>query len=104
MRTEVRIAASDQLQVSVQDTMRVEIACSDDLGGEVIVRAEEGQRGLATFSIGFDSGAGQEGDEFKYSDLVAETFETEHTRWRVGPDEQIRAVVYGRTTTEGQRA
>ena len=33
---------------------------------------------LATFSIGFDAEGGEEGDEFDYSDLVAETFGTDH--------------------------
>ncbi len=51
----------------------------------VALLADAGQRGLATFSIGFDDGAGQEGDEFKYSDLIAREFGTEHLRWRVGP-------------------
>ncbi|MGF1551636.1 MAG: N-acetylglutaminylglutamine amidotransferase [Paracoccaceae bacterium] len=40
--------------------------------------AEEGQRGLNTFSIGFEAAHGEQGDEFKYSDLVAERYDTEH--------------------------
>jgi asparagine synthase (glutamine-hydrolysing) len=54
--------------------------------------AEAGQRGLATFSIGFDDGAGQEGDEFVYSDLIADAFGTEHARWRVGPSRVLDAL------------
>lgn len=39
---------------------------------------EAGQVGLNTFSIGFEGANGEQGDEFRYSDLVAERFETEH--------------------------
>lgn len=44
----------------------------------VALLAGEGQSGLATFSIGFDSQGGHEGDEFRYSDVVAERFATDH--------------------------
>ena len=54
--------------------------------------ADAGQRGLATFSIGFEEGAGQEGDEFEYSDRIAREFGTEHSRWRVGPRRVLDAV------------
>jgi asparagine synthase (glutamine-hydrolysing) len=40
--------------------------------------AEAGQRGLNTFSIGFETVGDECGDEFAYSDLVAERFETQH--------------------------
>lgn len=40
--------------------------------------AEAGQHGLATFSIGFESVGGVKGDEFRYSDIVAERFDTDH--------------------------
>jgi asparagine synthase (glutamine-hydrolysing) len=53
----------------------------------VALLAEQGQAGLATFSIGFDAVAGREGDEFRWSDLVAERFATDHHRIRVGSDE-----------------
>ncbi|SCL19404.1 asparagine synthase (glutamine-hydrolysing) [Micromonospora rhizosphaerae] len=49
----------------------------------VALLAGEGQRGLATFSIGFDSVGGREGDEFVYSDLVAKTFDTDHHQIKV---------------------
>jgi asparagine synthase (glutamine-hydrolysing) len=45
--------------------------------------AEAGQTGLSTFSIGFESVAGVEGDEFKYSDIVAERFATDHHQMRI---------------------
>jgi asparagine synthase (glutamine-hydrolysing) len=40
--------------------------------------AEAGQQGLATFSVGFESVAGEAGDEFRYSDLIARHFQTRH--------------------------
>jgi asparagine synthase (glutamine-hydrolysing) len=39
---------------------------------------EAGQVGLNTFSIGFEAANNESGDEFRYSDLIAERFETEH--------------------------
>jgi asparagine synthase (glutamine-hydrolysing) len=40
--------------------------------------AQAGQRDLSTFSIGFDSVNGEKGDEFEYSDVVAQYFGTQH--------------------------
>jgi asparagine synthase (glutamine-hydrolysing) len=54
--------------------------------------AEQGQQGLATFSIGFDAVAGKAGDEFGWSDLVAERFGTEHHRIRVATGDLTAAV------------
>jgi asparagine synthase (glutamine-hydrolysing) len=49
----------------------------------VALLAEAGQHGLQTFSIGFDSAGGESGDEFEYSTLVAERFETDHHRIKI---------------------
>jgi asparagine synthase (glutamine-hydrolysing) len=40
--------------------------------------AEAGQKGLQTFSVGFEEANGEKGDEFVYSDLVARHYDTEH--------------------------
>ncbi len=40
--------------------------------------AEEGQEKLNTFSVGFEAAGGEKGDEFYYSDLIAEHFRTRH--------------------------
>jgi asparagine synthase (glutamine-hydrolysing) len=40
--------------------------------------AEAGQEGLRTFSIGFEGVAGEAGDEFRYSDVIAKHFGTDH--------------------------
>ncbi|WP_372399141.1 N-acetylglutaminylglutamine amidotransferase [Azospirillum sp. HJ39] len=42
--------------------------------------AENGQSGLKTFSIGFETVGDERGDEFQYSDIVAEHFGTDHRR------------------------
>lgn len=54
--------------------------------------AERGQTGLKTFSIGFDAVNGVEGDEFKYSDIVAKHFGTDHNRIMVDPSRTLGAL------------
>jgi len=44
---------------------------------------EHGQDDLSTFSIGFDTIGDEEGDEFRWSDAVAERFDTDHHQIRV---------------------
>ncbi|MFW6033151.1 MAG: N-acetylglutaminylglutamine amidotransferase [Phycisphaeraceae bacterium] len=45
--------------------------------------AEAGQQDLETFSVGFGSVGGEEGDEFRYSDVIADRFATRHHKIRV---------------------
>lgn len=45
--------------------------------------AQQGAERLETFSIGFESAGGEEGNEFQYSDLIARTFGTTHHQIRV---------------------
>ncbi len=54
--------------------------------------ASEGQKGLKTFSIGFEAAGGEKGDEFQYSDLVARHFGTEHFKIMVKSDRLISAL------------
>ncbi|MDO3378879.1 N-acetylglutaminylglutamine amidotransferase [Geoalkalibacter halelectricus] len=42
--------------------------------------AEQGQKGLKTYSVGFESVGEEKGDEFQYSDLIAAHYGTEHHR------------------------
>ncbi|KAA1194013.1 N-acetylglutaminylglutamine amidotransferase [Pseudohalioglobus sediminis] len=49
----------------------------------VALLAEQGQSSLSTFSVGFESVGDEAGDEFKYSDLVASQFGTDHHQIRV---------------------
>ncbi len=54
--------------------------------------AKAGQSGLNTFSIGFESVGDVEGDEFRYSDVVAERFGTTHHKIRIGTDRLLGSV------------
>ena len=50
--------------------------------------AEAGQKNLKTFSVGFEDQPEEKGNEFEYSDAVAEHFNTEHHRFLV-PNNQV---------------
>ncbi len=58
----------------------------------VALLAEAGQADLATFSIGFADAGGESGDEFAYSDLVAEQFGTDHHQIRIGHERLVPGV------------
>ncbi len=51
--------------------------------------AEEGQKHLATYSIGFEEANGEKGDEFVYSDLIAKHYGTDHHKIFI-PSEEMR--------------
>ncbi|MEU9441255.1 N-acetylglutaminylglutamine amidotransferase [Streptomyces sp. NPDC048304] len=81
---EWRDAVLDALRTAVRRRMvadvPVGVLLSGGLDSSLIVAllADEGQRDLATFSVGFEAEGGDEGDEFRYSDLVAREFATDH--------------------------
>ncbi|QTE02026.1 N-acetylglutaminylglutamine amidotransferase [Streptomyces cyanogenus] len=81
---EWRDAVLEALRTAVRRRMvadvPVGVLLSGGLDSSLIVAllADEGQRDLATFSVGFEAEAGVEGDEFRYSDLVAREFATDH--------------------------
>lgn len=50
--------------------------------------AEVGQKDLKTFSVGFEDAPEEKGNEFEYSDAVAQKFETEHHQLMV-PNNQV---------------
>ncbi len=58
----------------------------------VALLAHGGQSGLKTYSIGFESVGGVEGDEFRYSDLIADRFATDHTRIEVSSRRALEAL------------
>ncbi|MGW9450650.1 N-acetylglutaminylglutamine amidotransferase [Streptomyces sp. NPDC055632] len=87
-----RDAVLDALRTAVRRRMvadvPVGVLLSGGLDSSLIVAllAEEGQRDLATFSVGFESEGGEEGDEFAYSDLIARRYDTEHHQLMVPSD------------------
>jgi asparagine synthase (glutamine-hydrolysing) len=58
----------------------------------VALLAEAGQRDLKTFSIGFTAAGGESGDEFAYSDLIAERFGTDHHQIRIDDSRLLPAL------------
>src|SRR5690606_2412585 len=54
--------------------------------------SEAGVSDLRTFSIGFESHGGLEGDEFRYSDVVAQRFGTRHHRIRIASHRPLPAL------------
>ncbi|SDH16691.1 asparagine synthase (glutamine-hydrolysing) [Pseudomonas benzenivorans] len=50
---------------------------------------EAGVEQLSTFSIGFEDAGDERGDEFQYSDLIAERFHTRHHQLRIGEQEVL---------------
>jgi asparagine synthase (glutamine-hydrolysing) len=91
-------AVLDALRVAVRRRMvsdvEVGVLLSGGVDSSLVVGllAEQGQQGLRTFSIGFEAVGGRSGDEFVYSDLVAERFGTQHTKMLVPPDRVLPAL------------
>ncbi|MFB7864574.1 N-acetylglutaminylglutamine amidotransferase [Streptomyces sp. NPDC056069] len=74
----------------------VGVLLSGGLDSSLIVAllAGEGQTGLRTFSVGFESEAGEEGDEFPYSNRVARSFDTDHHQLIV-PSDRVSTALDG---------
>jgi asparagine synthase (glutamine-hydrolysing) len=72
----------------------VGVLLSGGLDSSIIVAllAEEGQRDLATFSIGFADAGAQRGQEFHYSDMVAAEFGTRHTQIEIDSTQMLPAI------------
>jgi asparagine synthase (glutamine-hydrolysing) len=91
-------AVLEALRTAVQRRMvadvPVGVLLSGGLDSSLIVGllAESGQSGLETFSVGFDDVGDREGNEFRYSDVIAQVFETEHHRIHVPTERMLPAL------------
>jgi asparagine synthase (glutamine-hydrolysing) len=91
-------AVLEALRVAVQRRMvsdvPVGVLLSGGLDSSLIVALLEtsGQEKLATFSIGFDDVGAREGNEFRYSDVIAEQFGTDHHKIHVDVDRMLPAL------------
>lgn len=80
--SEAMLAAVDRRRVA---DVPMGVLLSGGLDSSLIVAllAKLGHRNIKTFSIGFDNVGEHRGDEFKYSDLIAKTFATDHEQIRI---------------------
>jgi asparagine synthase (glutamine-hydrolysing) len=87
---ELRQRVLQELSQSVQRRMVADVPVGVLLSGGVDsslvvgLLARLGAHGLNTFTIGFEDAGGEAGNEFPYSDLIAETFATRHHKIRIG--------------------
>ncbi|GAA1284310.1 N-acetylglutaminylglutamine amidotransferase [Pseudonocardia aurantiaca] len=93
-----RDAVLEALRLAVRRRMVADVPVGVLLSGGldsslvVALLADMGQSGLKTFSVGFHAAAGEAGDEFEFSDLVAKTFDTDHQQILVDPARMLPAV------------
>jgi asparagine synthase (glutamine-hydrolysing) len=91
-------AIMDALRTAVTRRMVADVPVGVLLSGGidsslvVALLAEQGQHGLATFSIGFDSAGGESGDEYSYSDLIAKHFGTDHHKIHIDGSRLLPAI------------
>lgn len=96
----------DEWQDLVMDSMRKAVArrmvadvpvgalLSGGVDSSLVVGllAEAGVKDLKTFSIGFESVGGEAGDEFKYSDVIARHFNTDHHKIMIESSEALGSI------------
>jgi asparagine synthase (glutamine-hydrolysing) len=88
-------AIHDELRRAVEKRVKIAdvpvgVLLSGGIDSSLLVGllAEAGQKGLKTFSVGFEDAPEEKGNEFEYSDAVAQMFETEHHQLMV-PNKQV---------------
>jgi len=84
-------AAVDRRRVA---DVPVGVLLSGGLDSSLIVAllSKGGHAGLKTYSIGFETVGGLQGDEFQYSDLIARRFGTDHQRIHIDSSRAISAL------------
>ena len=87
--TEIRNALLEQMRNAVSRRLVADVPVGVLLSGGVdsslitALIAEHGVDGLQTFSVGFEDAGGEKGNEFDYSDIVAQYFGTTHHKIEV---------------------
>lgn len=88
-------AIHDALRTSVERRLNIAdvpvgVLLSGGIDSSLLVGllSEAGAKGLKTFSVGFEDQPEEKGNEFEYSDAVAEHFNTEHHRFLV-PNSEV---------------
>ncbi|VAW50387.1 Asparagine synthetase [glutamine-hydrolyzing] [hydrothermal vent metagenome] len=88
-------AIHDELRRAVEKRVKIAdvpvgVLLSGGIDSSLLVGllAEAGQKNLKTFSVGFEDAPEEKGNEFEYSDAVAQMFETEHHQLMV-PNNQV---------------
>lgn len=88
-------AIHDELKRAVEKRVKIAdvpvgVLLSGGIDSSLLVGllAEAGQKGLKTFSVGFEDAPEEKGNEFEYSDAVAKMFATEHHQLMV-PNNQV---------------
>jgi len=88
-------AVHDELRRAVEKRVKIAdvpvgVLLSGGIDSSLLVGllAEAGQKGLKTFSVGFEDAPQEKGNEFEYSNAVAQMFETEHHQLMV-PNNQV---------------
>ncbi|PIW26663.1 MAG: N-acetylglutaminylglutamine amidotransferase [Rhodospirillales bacterium CG15_BIG_FIL_POST_REV_8_21_14_020_66_15] len=80
----------DALALSIERRLEADVDVGVLLSGGVDsslvvgMLARAGKTPLRTFSVGFEDAGGEEGNEFRYSDIIAREFGTEHYKIHVG--------------------
>ncbi|MGF0539457.1 N-acetylglutaminylglutamine amidotransferase [Agrobacterium sp. ES01] len=88
----------DALRLAVKRRMIADVPVGVLLSGGVDsslivgLLAEAGQSGLMSFSVGFEEANGEKGDEFVYSDLIANHYGTDHHQIFVPSSELMDAL------------
>jgi asparagine synthase (glutamine-hydrolysing) len=90
----IRLALGQAVERRRVADVPVGVLLSGGLDSSLLVAllAEQGQEDLKTFSVGFEKVGDVDGDEFRYSDLVARQFATDHHRIKVDSSRAIDAL------------
>jgi asparagine synthase (glutamine-hydrolysing) len=90
----IRLALAKAVERRRVADVPVGVLLSGGLDSSLIVAllAELGQSDLRTFSVGFETVGEVEGDEFRYSDLIAQRFGARHERIAVDTSRAIEAL------------